>query len=758
MPDTDTEPQQSNTARASSDESLKTPWSNLPRWMTPPWQTVALLFTGILVPEILCLRYLGDNSPVWMTDAVAVATLLRCARRFWPALILVQFIADISANRLVGEALAISFDSAICDTFDVLTVSNMLHLVGRSGPLFASLGQILKFGAVCIVSPIFSGFLGAMLVHKALHLTFEDVWVTWYLSAMFGLLIVTPFLLLWTDRERFQGASRWAMTEIILLTLLVGFVGWIDFSVHALPGMFLSFPFLLLAAFRGGLLGATSSAVMLVVVATGLTLAGKGEIANYPGSTEVDHVFVLQLYFATILLSSLPVAVMLEQRKLLSQFQTVTELSRMARHDPLTNLPNRLLFHERLAWTQAGARRDGGYTALLMLDLDRFKPVNDLHGHAAGDRLLVMVAQRLSEAARKTDTVARLGGDEFAIVGNVDNSDMARSIAQRAIKVLSKPFTFMDLTVQIGCSIGIALSPADGTDGDILVQRADAALYRAKAAGRNGFRFFETGMDDAVRQRAELEVELRQAILLDQVSPRYQPIVALGDGRIVGFEMLARWTHPIRGDISPSIFIPLAESVGLIGILSEQLIRKACLASLTWPEDMFVSVNVSPVQLRDRALPGLMRSILAETGLTPLRLEIELTESALIEDFALAHEILVDMKSTGIRLALDDFGTGYSSLRHLQDLPLDKIKIDMGFVKTMTSIAASRKIVAGVIGLGHSLGLPIVAEGIEDEEAARQLNLMGCDLGQGWLYGRAVTAQEVTVMLNCSLMKRAILL
>jgi EAL domain-containing protein (putative c-di-GMP-specific phosphodiesterase class I) len=182
------------------------------------------------------------------------------------------------------------------------------------------------------------------------------------------------------------------------------------------------------------------------------------------------------------------------------------------------------------------------------------------------------------------------------------------------------------------------------------------------------------------------------------------------------------------------------------------------LASLTWPEDMFVSVNVSPVQLRDRALPGLMRSILAETGLTPLRLEIELTESALIEDFALAHEILVDMKSTGIRLALDDFGTGYSSLRHLQDLPLDKIKIHMGFVKTMTSIAASRKIVAGVIGLGHSLGLPIVAEGIEDEEAARQLNLMGCDLGQGWLYGRAVTAQEVTVMLNCSLMKRAILL
>ena len=202
------------------------------------------------------------------------------------------------------------------------------------------------------------------------------------------------------------------------------------------------------------------------------------------------------------------------------------------------------------------------------------------------------------------------------------------------------------------------------------------------------------------------------------------------------------------GDIPPSVFIPLAESLGLIGTLSEQLIRRACRVALTWPDDLFVTVNVSPLQLRDRALPTLVRSILAETGLPPLRLELELTESALIDDFHLAHDILLDLKSTGIRLALDDFGTGYSSLRHLQGLPLDKIKIDMGFVGTMSSIVASRKIVAGVIGLGHSLGLPIVAEGIEDAAAAGELNLMGCDLGQGWLYGRAGTAAEVAAMLD----------
>jgi EAL domain-containing protein (putative c-di-GMP-specific phosphodiesterase class I) len=245
-----------------------------------------------------------------------------------------------------------------------------------------------------------------------------------------------------------------------------------------------------------------------------------------------------------------------------------------------------------------------------------------------------------------------------------------------------------------------------------------------------------------------MEVELRRAILANHIEPKYQPIVAMEDGRILGFEMLARWQHPALGDIPPSVFVPLAESFGLIGTLSEQLTRKACLAAVTWPEDMFVTVNVSPLQLRDRSLPVLMRSILAETGLSARRFEIELTESALITDFNLAYEILVDLKSTGIRLTLDDFGTGYSSLRHLQSLPLDKIKIDRDFVSTMTSTSASRKIVAGVISLGHSLGFPIVAEGIEDAQTADALQLLGCDLGQGWLYGKAVNGQAAAAMLT----------
>ena len=719
------------------------------RTLMPPRLAIVLIFLGILIPEVVTFHFMGPNSPVWLTNAVAVTTLLRNARTAWPGLILAQILADTAAGLISGIGFVLGFGSGVCGAFEILVVSAALRSIGGNQVMFANLGRIFKFAAICIVAPAFTACAGAVLLHATVDLSFQEAWRTWYLSETFGLLIVTPFLILWTETGRFKMVSRWAQAEIILLTMLVGFVGWIDFSFPALPGLFLGFPFLLLAAFRGGLLGATSASVALVGVASVLTLTGHGEIAHYPGTTVAGHVLLLQLYFAAILLSSLPVAVMLEQRKLLSQFQTVAELSRMARHDYLTGLPNRLLFHERLAWTQAETRRHGGHTALLMLDLDRFKPVNDLHGHAAGDRLLEMVASRLRDTVREADTIARLGGDEFAVLGHVTDAAMATSFAQRIIAALSKPFCFLELSVEIGCSIGIALNPSDGgDDAGNLVQQADSALYQAKGEGRNVFRYFKPGMDDAVRRRAEMEVELRRAILLDQVTPKYQPIVALRDAKIVGFEMLGRWNHPMLGDIPPSVFVPLAESFGLIGVLSEQLIRKACVAALTWPEPMFVTVNVSPLQLRDRALPALIRSILAETGLPPLRLEIELTESALIEDFDLAHKILVDLKSTGIRLALDDFGTGYSSLRHLLGLPLDKIKIDRSFVGTINSVLASRKIVAGVIGMAHSLGLSIVAEGIEEVEVAGILKLLGCDLGQGWLYGRAMPADDVTTMLR----------
>ena len=434
--------------------------------------------------------------------------------------------------------------------------------------------------------------------------------------------------------------------------------------------------------------------------------------------------------------------------------QALERATHLATHDPLTGLPNRALLREQLGLALAEARDGGAAVAALVVDLDRFKPVNDVHGHQAGDRLLRDVAGRLRRALRAGDIAARLGGDEFVLVarfeaGGDEPRDAAARLAGRVVSALDAPFEVAGgaATACVGCSVGVALATEAGDgDAEALLDRADAAMYRAKADGRGRFRFFEAGMDERIRERAALAADLRAAVLADALEPHFQPLVDLGTGRLVGFEMLARWTHPLRGGVSPAEFVPIAEDTGLIGPMTERLLRRASRAAAAWPDGLTLACNVSPVQLRDRGLPAIVRAALAESGLQPGRLEIELTESALLDDFGLAREILGELKALGVRLSLDDFGTGYSSLRHLQALPIDKIKIDAGFVRSMADSAESRKIVAAVVGLGQSLGLPTVAEGVEDAAAAGLLAQLGCDVGQGWLFGRAMPEVEAAAL------------
>ena len=426
----------------------------------------------------------------------------------------------------------------------------------------------------------------------------------------------------------------------------------------------------------------------------------------------------------------------------------------MARTDALTGLPNRRGLYEQLRTALARADEDGGTPALLLCDLDRFKGVNDAHGHPVGDHLLQHVAVRLrATAAAAGSTVARLGGDEFALVVPPDaavppgpSSETAAQLARRVIAALEQPFVLPNGSVaQIGVSIGIAL--ARDSDADALVRRADAALYRAKADGRSRFHFFNPNLDAAIQTRALLEGELRQAIAQGALQPHFQPLADLATGRLIGFEMLARWPHPARGTIPPSEFIPIAEEAGLVGPMTEGLLRRACRAAAAWPSDTFVACNLSPLQLRDCGLPATVQAILDETGLPAHRLELEITESALVGDIDLARSLLGKLKALGVRLALDDFGTGYSSLRHLQLLPIDKLKIDASFVRAAGNDTESRKIVAAVIGLGHSLGLLTVAEGVEDAGMAALLRGLGCDVGQGWLYGRPAPEETVNALL-----------
>jgi diguanylate cyclase (GGDEF)-like protein/PAS domain S-box-containing protein len=421
----------------------------------------------------------------------------------------------------------------------------------------------------------------------------------------------------------------------------------------------------------------------------------------------------------------------------------------MAHHDALTGLPNRRMFTDRLMQVLARSKRDGTTVAVLCLDLDRFKHVNDLGGHAAGDELLKQVAKRLGDCVRTEDTVARLSGDEFAVIQvGVAHPDGPGIMAERLVKAIGKPFDLGGQQTMIGTSIGIALHPGDGEESEDLVRAADTALYRAKEAGRGTFRFFEAEMDVRLQERRLLERDLRQALAAEQLRVHYQPLADCGGGHIVGFEALVRWTHPERGAISPAQFIPLAEECGLIMPLGTWVMRRACTDAATWPADKLVAVNLSPAQFRHADLAREILAILKETGLPPERLELEVTESLLIDDPDRVLATLLILKEAGVRISLDDFGTGYSSLSYLQRFPFDKIKIDRSFVAQMEKNQDSMSIIRAVIALGKSLRIKVTAEGVESEAQLDLLQRENCDLVQGYLLGKPMAKEDLGEMLT----------
>jgi diguanylate cyclase (GGDEF)-like protein len=409
----------------------------------------------------------------------------------------------------------------------------------------------------------------------------------------------------------------------------------------------------------------------------------------------------------------------------------------LARHDPLTGLANRRHFLEELE-RRLGlvAARDDGF-ALLFVDLDRFKPINDVHGHAIGDQLLQVIASRLSACLREDSFAARLGGDEFAVIleGAIDREEVAAA-ARRILNELAAPILANGLRLTVGASIGIAVCPSDGRTPAEILQHGDAAMLRAKE-DRGVFKFFDSSIDEQLKSKASLEAELRSAIPSGHIVPFFQPVVRLEDGAIAAYEVLARWPHSERGMISPTEFIPVAEEAGLVDSMFWALLAQACRKALSAPGDFTVAVNISPSQVRDQWFPEKVLRTLRETGFPPQRLEIEVTESAMIGDIQRAKTSLLSLKNQGVRVALDDFGTGYSSLYLLRALPIDKLKIDRSFVASMTTDRESATIVGALIGLGRALGLQVTAEGVEDVATADALAALGCEFAQGYLYGHA---------------------
>lgn len=434
-------------------------------------------------------------------------------------------------------------------------------------------------------------------------------------------------------------------------------------------------------------------------------------------------------------------------KRLLKASDAERKIRHMAYHDTLTGLPNRLLFNDRIEQAISRATRNKTRFALLFIDIDNFKVINDSMGHDAGDNLLTSLTLRIQQSLRRTDTIARLGGDEFAIIlENIHLPEDVILVTKSLLGNLGKPLEIHQREVYVGASIGISVFPDDGEDFGSLLKHADIAMYRAKETGRNTFQFYASEMSAAAMRRMELENSLRSAIELEQLVVFYQPKYDLKSREVLGMEALVRWDHPEKGIIPPDEFIPLAEETGLIVKLGEWVIKKSCHQLKIWQQAGFsisnLSINVSPRQFHEQDLAGLFQSVLTETGLDAHHIEIELTESTLVQNQLNAREVLRQLHAMGLRIAMDDFGTGYASLSYLKDFPIHTVKVDKSFIWGIPTDKQNMAIVRAIIGLTAEMSLSVIAEGVETEEQIEFLKDIGCLQGQGYFWSKPVSAME----------------
>ncbi|WP_316218983.1 putative bifunctional diguanylate cyclase/phosphodiesterase [Bradyrhizobium sp. SZCCHNR2026] len=442
-------------------------------------------------------------------------------------------------------------------------------------------------------------------------------------------------------------------------------------------------------------------------------------------------------------------AVLLALMDITERKRAEARLAFLAQHDAMTGLPNRNLLRQQMDDMLAQTRRGSDKMAVLVLGLDSFKSVNDTLGHGVGDKLLRAVAKRLRSVLREKDIVARLNSDEFAVVqGGLSRPEDAAQLCRRLLQALADPYLLDGHSIVIGATVGIAMAPSDGDDAEKLLKNADMALSRAKSETRGTFSYFEAGMDARAQSRRKMEIELRDAIRREVLQAYYQPLIDLSSGRITGFEALVRWPHPERGMIPPSEFIPIAEETGLISALGRLMLRQACFDAASWPDDVRVAVNLSPLQFRVGNVLSQVMDVLKQSGLPPTRLELEITETLVLEKSGQVLATLHALRALGVRISMDDFGTGYSSLSYLRSFPFDKIKVDQSFIRDLAANREAQAIVRSIVSLGKGLGVTITAEGVETEAELRCLRAEGCHEGQGFLFSRPRPNAEIVGLLQ----------
>ncbi|MFH3481080.1 putative bifunctional diguanylate cyclase/phosphodiesterase [Xanthobacter variabilis] len=461
-------------------------------------------------------------------------------------------------------------------------------------------------------------------------------------------------------------------------------------------------------------------------------------IAQEYSSWPVDGLFALLLTAAFASIAVLAVHERQLQREVAQRRQAEDLAQTAFRYDSLTGISNRVLFQEEFSRALSQARSNETRLAVLVIDIDEFQQVNDAHGHDVGDAVLTTLAGRLRGIVRKEDVLARLGADEFAILFPMRNesTEALFRLAERILQAAHDDIEAPNRNLRVSASIGIAKFPRDGDAEAGLLRCAEAALVQAKATGKDRYSLYDSSLDARRRERLETEAELRAGLERGEIIALYQPLVDLDTQRTVGFEALARWRHPVRGLLGAPDFIPIIEDAGLAGPLLQAMLRRVCDDSRHWPAGVRVAVNLSPPQLLDPELPDSILDLLRQMGVEPCRIELEITETALLQDFEAARRAMSVLREAGVHMSLDDFGTGYSSLRHLHELPIDKIKIDRSFTSRLSSDAQCRKIVASMLSLSEALGLTTVAEGVELPQQAEWLRTHGCTLGQGYLFAR----------------------
>ncbi len=470
--------------------------------------------------------------------------------------------------------------------------------------------------------------------------------------------------------------------------------------------------------------------------------------ASRPAALEIDELLLM----SAVLLVGMLWAVrrlLRDRRETARRTAVEREMRTLAFNDALTGLPNRRRFDDALAAATAAPPGADAVHCVMMLDLNGFKRVNDVYGHAAGDDVLLQVGGRLSAAVRDGDVVARLGGDEFAVLAtHIAGPDAATGLAHRVLESFSRPILAAGHEHAVGAAVGLALMPDDGTSPQELMRKADIALYRAKAEGISAMRFFEEHMDAHVRERDRLERELRAAMANGDIVPFFQPLVDIKSGSLRGFEVVPRWHHAALGEIGPDRFMPIAEDTGLISTLTEQLLLGATTAAMSWPSNLEMSFKTSLAALRDRGFGLKVLAILGRVGLRPDRLELQIAESALVRDLESAQRTLGELHKSGVHVALVDFGTGYSSLYHLRNFKVDRLRIDRGFVGSMTRNHESAAIVQALVGLGAGFGLEVSADGVETVDQQEMLERLGCEQGQGSFYSGPVAEQDALALIN----------